>query len=270
MHEIKHKVKRANPPAVILAKARIQCVHSCVASNLGIAVAQPQPFDRPWAAWLYIGGVAQNVEGNRLQTVEIDLGMVGPAALGKQVQSEWHHVVGADPPQGWDNQLRNEPGVLLAYLQKWRHGPTSGVQVVPHFGATVGNVMTLLRAGGIVRLGNNMSGFGPDTIEPGGAMLQRTRLTDRQADFTQHEWYVFAGFDARAVGRNIFLDGNTFRTGPAVDRRILVYDFKAGVSMRIAPVRLSLTHVQRSEEFVTPLGGGGTQRFQSLNVSWEF
>jgi lipid A 3-O-deacylase len=196
--------------------------------------------------------------------------MVGPAALGKQVQSEWHHVVGADPPQGWDNQLRNEPGVLLAYLQKWRLGPTSGVQVVPHFGATVGNVMTLLRAGGIVRLGNNMSGFGPDTIEPGGAMLQRTRLTDHQADFTRHEWYVFAGFDARAVGRNIFLDGNTFRNGPAVDRRILVYDFKAGVSMRIAPVRLSLTHVQRSEEFVTPLGGGGTQRFQSLNVSWEF
>jgi hypothetical protein len=49
-----------------------------------------------------------------------------------------------------------------------------------------------------------------------------------------------------------------------------VYDLKAGFSMRIAPVRLSLTHVQRSSEFSTPSGRGGIQRFQSLNVGWEF
>ena len=176
-----------------------------------ITVAQPQPFDRPWAAWLYVGGVAQSVLGNRLQTVELDLGMVGPAALGKPVQTEWHKLVDADQPQGWGNQLRNEPGVLLAFLEKWRYGPTTGLQAVPHFGVTVGNVMTLARAGGIVRVGQNMSGFGPDTIEPGGAMLQRTRLTDNQSKGGGHEWYFFAGVDARVVGRNIFLDGNTFR-----------------------------------------------------------
>lgn len=235
-----------------------------------ITVSQPQPFDRPWAAWLYVGGVAQSVLGNRLQTVELDLGMIGPAALGKPVQTEWHKLVDADIPQGWGNQLRNEPGVLLAYLEKWRYGPTTGVQAVPHFGVTVGNVMTLARAGGIVRFGQNMSGFGPDTIEPGGAMLQRTRLTDSQSRDGGHEWYLFAGVDARAVARNIFLDGNTFRDSASVDKRAFVYDFKAGFSMRIAPVRVSLTHVQRSPEFSTPLGKSGVQRFQSLNVSWEF
>ena len=127
-----------------------------------------------------------------------------------------------------------------------------------------------MRAGGIVRVGRNMSGFGPDTIEPGGAMLQRTRLTDAQSQNGGHEWYVFAGVDARAVARNIFLDGNTFRDSASVDKRVFVYDFKAGVSLRIAPVRVSLTHVQRSAEFNTPLGKSGVQRFQSLNVSWEF
>jgi hypothetical protein len=235
-----------------------------------ITIAQPQPLDRPWAAWLYVGGVAQSVMGNRLQTVELDLGMVGPAALGKPVQTEWHKLVDADQPQGWGNQLRNEPGVLLAYLEKWRYGPATGVQAVPHFGATVGNVMTLARAGGIVRAGQNMSGFGPDTIEPGGAMLQRTRLTDSQSRNGGREWYLFTGIDARMVGRNIFLDGNTFRDSPSVDRRPFVYDFKAGLSMRFAPVRVSLTHVQRSPEFTTALGGSGIQRFQSINVSWEF
>lgn len=235
-----------------------------------ITLATPQPFDRPWAAWLYVGGVAQSVLENRLQTVELDLGMVGPAALGKPVQTEWHKLVGADQPQGWSNQLRNEPGVLLAYLEKQRYGPATGIQIVPHYGATVGNVMTLARAGAIVRAGRNMSGFGPDTIEPGGAMLQRTRLTDRQLEEGGHEWYVFGGFDARAVGHNIFLDGNTFRDGPSVHRRAFVYDLKAGISVRIAPMRFSLTHVRRSEEFTTPVSGGGRQKFQSINMSWEF
>lgn len=235
-----------------------------------LTVSQAQPFDRPWAGWLYIGGVAQSVLGNRLQTVELDVGIVGPAAMGKFVQTEWHNLIGADHPEGWSNQLRNEPGILLAYLEKWRYGPTTGVQAVPHFGITVGNVMTLARAGGIVRFGRNMSGFGPDTIEPGGAMLQRTRLTDRQAVSGEREWYVFAGVDARLVARNIFLDGNTFRDGPSVERRPFVYDFKTGFSTRIAPFRISFTHVLRSEEFTTPERGGGSQRFNSFNIGWDF
>lgn len=214
--------------------------------------------------------MAQSVVGNRLQTVELDLGVIGPAALGKPVQTEWHKLVDTDKPIGWGNQLRNEPGVLLAYLEKWRYGPESGVQIVPHFGVTLGNVMALVRGGGIVRFGQNMSGFGPDTIEPGGAMLQRTRLSDRHAADGRREWYVFAGVDARAVGRNIFLDGNTFRDGPSVDRRPFVYDIKAGISVRIAPVHVSITRIRRSEEFTTPLGGGGQQKFYSLNLSWEF
>jgi hypothetical protein len=235
-----------------------------------ITVAQPQPFDRPWAAWLYVGGVAQNVEGNRLQTVELDLGMVGPSALGKPVQSEWHNLVNADEPRGWSNQLHDEPGVLLAYLEKWRYGPASGAQAVTHFGITLGNVMTLARGGGMVRVGHNMSGFGPDTIEPGGAMLQRTRQFDSASARNAPEWYVFAGLDARLVARNIFLDGNTFRNSASVDRRVFVYDLTGGISIRVAPVRISLTHVQRSSEFDTPLGSSGIQRFQSFNVGWEF
>ena len=235
-----------------------------------ITTPLPQPFDRPWAAWLYVSGVAQSVAGNRLQTVELALGMVGPAALGKPIQTEWHKLVSADKPLGWHNQLGNEPGVLLAYLQKRRYGPDSGVQIVPHFGATFGNIMTLARVGGIVRFGRNMSGFGPDTIEPGGAMLQRTRNEDESPRGHNPEWYLFAGFDARLVGRNIFLDGNTFRDSASVDSRKFVHDLKAGLSLRLAPLRMSITHVERSPEFTTLAGNGAKQRFFSLNLGWEF
>lgn len=236
-----------------------------------ITISEPQPFDRPWAGWLYVGGVAQSVSGNRLQTVELDLGVVGQAALGEQVQKGWHEIVGADRPEGWHNQLRNEPGLVLSYLEKWRYGDPGRVQFVPHFGASLGNVSTLARVGGIVRFGRNMTGFGPDTIEPGGAMLQRVRLDDAPEQEKRREWYFFVGADARAVAYNIFLDGNLFRSGgPSVDRRPVVYDLKAGVSLRIPPARISITQIWRSEEFTTSLAGGGSAQFQSLNLSWEF
>jgi hypothetical protein len=115
-----------------------------------------------------------------------------------------------------------------------------------------------------------MSGFGVDTIEPGGAMLQRTRDDDDGASAGAREWYVFAGIDARVVAHNIFLDGNTFRDGPSVDRRRTVRDVTIGFSVRHAPLRVSLTRVRRSDEFSSAAGGGGRQRFLSLNLSWAF
>lgn len=234
-----------------------------------ITVAGPQPADRPWAAWLYVGGVAQRVEERKLQTVELDVGVVGPAALGRQVQTQWHQLIGVDEPLGWANQIPNQPGVLVAFVEKVKYR-TGNFEVVPHFGGSLGNVMTLARAGGIVRWGRNMTGFGPDTIEPGGAMLQATRVRSGEGGKSGLEWYVFAGADARAVAYNIFLDGPWFRTSPNVERRPLVYDWTAGVSVRVSTVRLSLTRVHRSEEFTTPTRGGGTQSFYSFNVGLQF
>lgn len=230
-----------------------------------IRKAENQPNDRPWAAWLYAGAAAQRVKANRLDSVELDVGMVGPAALGEQVQSAWHRLIGAPQPQGWANQIPNEPAFLVAYLQKRRYG-TGDVQVIPHWGATLGTVMTLARAGGILRLGHNMTGFGPDTIEPGGTMLQSIRRRANGEKRAGFGWYVFAGGDYRWVGRNVFLDGTLFRDSPRVDRRDTVYDLTAGVALRYRRLNLSLTRVRRSQEFV----GGKRQTFDSLNVGWEF
>ncbi|MGE5526613.1 MAG: lipid A deacylase LpxR family protein [Rhodospirillaceae bacterium] len=234
-----------------------------------ITVARSQPADRPWAAWLYVGGVAQRVQERKLQTVEIDLGMVGPAALGRQVQTEWHKLIGVDRPEGWANQIPNQPGVLIAYVEKLKFG-SRHFEIVPHFGGSLGNVMTLARAGGIVRFGRNMTGFGPDTIEPGGAMLQATRVQSGESGKSGVEWYAFAGLDVRAVAYNIFLDGPWFRDSPSVERRPLVHDWTVGVSARVSTVRVSVTRVQRSEEFTTPTRGGGTQSFYSFNLGVQF
>lgn len=228
-----------------------------------IRIAAPQPLDRPWAAWLYLGGVAQRVTGDRLDTVEVDLGVVGPAAAGRLVQTEWHKLIGVATPQGWNNQAPSEPAFLVSYLQKRRYGWDS-LDVVPHAGVTVGTVMTLARAGAVLRVGRHLSGFGVDTIEPGGVLLQNGRR--RGGD----EWYGFVGVDHRLVAYNIFLDGDVFHSGPSVERRPHVYDLTMGLAARVGMFRLSVTRVRRSEEFYTAASRGGTQFFHSINVGVEF
>jgi lipid A 3-O-deacylase len=233
-----------------------------------IKISTPQPDDRPWAGWLYVGGVAQRAKGNRLDTVELDVGMVGPAALGEAVQSNWHRMIGSPQPMGWDHQLRNEPAFLMSYLHKRRYA-YGDFEVVPHAGATVGTVMTMARAGGLIRYGYNMSGFGPDSIEPGGAMLHNMRK-ELTTEASGLEWYVFLGVDHRLVAHNIFLDGGVFRDGPSVSRRPHVYDVTAGWSLRLNALRFSVTRVRRSEEFYTPTSRGGHQTFDSINLGMEF
>ncbi len=233
-----------------------------------ITVAAPQPYDRPWAAWLYLGAVAQKATEGRLDTAEFDLGLTGPAALGRQIQTRWHDLIGVHEPQGWANQAPSEPGFSLTYLQKRRYGNDT-VDLVPHFGVTLGTIMDLARAGGIVRIGQRMTGFGPDTIEPGGAMLQGTRVAGH-AGLTGSEWYLFAGVDHRYVAWNTFLDGPVFHDGPSVDKRHHVWDVVAGANFRYKDVRFSWTRVRRSSEFHTAQGNGAVQRFDSLNLGFEF
>lgn len=235
-----------------------------------ITVSTPQPLDRPWAAWLYLGGVVQRVRGSHLDTTEIDIGMVGPAALGEAIQSRWHKLIGAPQPLGWHNQIPNEPAFLIAYLHKRKiELGTEHVEVVPHIGATLGTVMTLARAGGIIRVGQNMTGYGPDSIEPGGAMLQNTRRAE-EAKRQAFEWYGFAGADFRLVAHNIFLDGTVFHHSPGVSRNRIVHDLTGGLVARYRHVRFSLTRIRRSEEFAAPPGGGGAQVFHSINIGIEF
>ena len=99
-----------------------------------IAVSAPQPLDRPWAAWLYLGGVAQRARDDRIDTIELDLGLVGPAALGRDVQSGWHRLIGSPQPQGWQHQIPNEPAFMASWLAKGKQrlGSIGGLDVEAH------------------------------------------------------------------------------------------------------------------------------------------
>ncbi|PQA86236.1 hypothetical protein CW354_17960 [Marinicaulis flavus] len=47
-------------------------------------------------------------------------GVIGPAVLGDNVQYNFHRLIKGDRVNGWDNQLCNEPGLILSYERRWR------------------------------------------------------------------------------------------------------------------------------------------------------
>lgn len=233
----------------------------------------PNPDDRPYAGWLY-GRVSLISEVPRhVDRLELDLGVVGPASLAEQTQKAVHRIVpGARWPEGWDTQLRNEPGIVLSYEHVWRDerptrlGPFE-TDFSPHVAFSAGNVLTFAAAGATVRLGGNMPA-------PVGALVMRPTMsipyqegTDRQAGRPAFSWYLYASAEARAVARNIFLDGNSFVESPSVDKNPLVGGFQLGLTLRYGS--FGVTYAQN---FLTPefKGQKSLTNYGSLRLSYQF
>ena len=224
--------------------------------------------DRPYAGWLYGGATLLSETADQLDTVELDIGMIGPWAFAKQTQSDFHALIGVEKPQGWGNQLSNEPGVDLIYERKWRKFrdfDLAGLQgdIMPHLVGSLGNVFTYAGAGATIRLGDDLrDDYGAPRIRPalGGSSFFRAP--------EGFGWYVFAGFEGRAVARDITLDGNTF--GPShsyVNKEPFVLDGQLGFAIAYRSVRLTYSQVFRSKEYD---GQPKADSFGSLSLSVKF
>ena len=232
----------------------------------------PIPNDRPYAGWLYLGGsvtyqYSSPDENLAMQnTFAFEAGVVGPAAAAQQTQNTFHKQIGAGESHGWSNQLRNEPGVNLIGERRYRTNQLGlgGLEadIVPRIGASVGNVMTYGAAGGILRIGQGLANdFGPPLIRPS---LPGSEL------FQAHEfgWYFFIGGDGQAIGRNIFLDGNTFRDSAHVDKRNFVFEAQGGFAVLFPAARLSATFVFRSPDFEG--AGDRWDEYGAITLSFAF
>ena len=238
-----------------------------------ISRSDPSRDDRPYAGWLFagIGLVAANDQ--RLDKLELDVGVVGPYSLSDEVQTQWHDFIGITKPEGWGKQIRTEPGFALFYERSWRqlHDidltgiipiENFGVDMTPHVGGALGNVFIHGTGGVTFRIGDDLrNDFGPPKLRP------NLPGTDYFEPDDNIGWYLFAGAEARLVGRNIFLDGNTFRDSRSVDKIPLVGDFQIGIAITFWRARLSYTQVYRTKEF---RGQAGFTEFGSAALTVRF
>ncbi len=222
-------------------------------------VRPPDPKDRPYAGWLY-GGISflEETNGTALENLEIDLGIVGPGALGRQVQNDFHQFIDIHQAQGWSGQIQHEVGGVLSYERLWHvpvpfasssdGGVVDGIDIVPQVGGSGGNVFTYGEAGALLRIGHHLEAdYGPVRVRPA---LSGTDYFNPQYLDDDLGYYIYVGTQGRAVARNIFLDGNDFRQSASVQHKTFVADFQAGVAFFWSSrVRVDFSAVRRTREF---------------------
>jgi hypothetical protein len=211
--------------------------------------ADPPLDDRPYAGWLY-GTTGVGVEtDHQLDLFAITVGVLGPASYAEQTQKFIHKLVHTTDPQGWDTQLGNELGIYATYQHSWRELAAKTLlgldfDVAPHLGGALGNVYTYADAGFTLRYGEDLPrDYGPPRVQPGVLGSVFFEPTDR------FSWYLFGSVEGRAVARNIFLDGNTFKDSRSVEKEPFVADLQWGIVLTWHDYRLSFTDLIRTPEF---------------------
>lgn len=195
------------------------------------------PGDRPFGGWLYGGVQSSAVSHGDLTTLSAKLGVTGPPSFAQQLQVTFHQLVPSYiVPQGWGNQLKFEPGIIVTAEKKdfseLRAGLAS-LALIKSGSASVGNILTDLEAGLSLRAGMNSE-------HPW--MLEKHRGIGVHALF---------GVRGDLVLRNLFLDGNTFRSGPRVQHVPFVWQKEMGVGISIGSISLDYQQSVRSDEFTT-------------------
>jgi hypothetical protein len=240
-----------------------------------IAARRPIRDDRPYAGYLY-GGLRLYSEQLRphgvdgLQVWELNLGLIGPQSKADEVQNGVHDLIDVQRANGWDNQLHHEPAVNLYYERKWRFSNTldhAGHQLaaIPHVTAALGNIYTYAGGGVTVAVGRNLQAtWGPARILPAG---RGADFFDARRGGDNWYWMLFAGGEARAVARNLFLDGNSFQDSLSVNRKPAVGELQFGLEIGWDRYRLALTQVFRSKSFE---GQDSPDAFGSVTLSVQF
>lgn len=224
--------------------------------------------DRPYAGWLFGGIGYHSRNSNQLDSIAVNIGIVGSAALAQEAQDFIHDLRGFKKFQGWDNQLSNELGIAIVYEHKDRvlngiMAPGLGHDVITHFGASIGNVATYLNGGMEFRVGWNIPpDFGTSSLRTGGDNAAPGSGSNKHAGL-----HLFASLDARWVARDIFLDGNSFSNSHSVNKEPLVADLAAGVSFSTRDFKLSYAQISRTREFKLQQS---SHSYGSLSLSMTF
>jgi hypothetical protein len=228
--------------------------------------------DRPYAGFLYGGLALHSKTDTILDTLEITLGVVGPAAEAELAQNTVHDIRDIPTAKGWDNQLHNEPAVRFSWQRKWRRhsmelSDSLEYDLISHAGITLGNVRVSGSAGGEIRLGYHIpKDFGSDVIRAGAGVS--APVTGRSASgpepFGAH---LFARSQVEAVLYDIFLDGNTWKHSHSVDKKLVVADLSVGCAVNFNRIKLTYRHLFKTKQFDDQRQG---QTIGSLTLTLSF
>lgn len=223
--------------------------------------------DRPYASHASFDLGLINDLGNSYDSFQLSLGLIGPSTKGKEIQKFVHHNISGVDPKGWGNQLKDEVGISLIYEKKIKKifevSPLGyNVVISPNYGGSLGNFHTYLTSGLTMKFGYNAStDYEPPLIRP------NLPGSDYFSSKEKLSYYFFTGIEGRLVARNIFLDGNTFRSSHHIKKRVFNNGIQIGAAVVYNDVRIAYVHNFMSKEFK---GQRKRDEFGAFTISKRF
>ena len=220
--------------------------------------------DRPYAGRLLAFGARHfasadaGTPGHRLATVEVQAGVTGPSARGRQVQDFFHGFI-SSPETDWSRQRRDrfDGAVVVAETRELWRGAGSPWSVAGHAGANAGTVVGFLHGGLELRWG-----------APGSLASELLRhASTPQGKGAPAGFSAFAGASARRVWRNRLLEREADDPGLPLVRENVVGRIAAGGAWKAAWGTVSFAVAQETREIE---GQPWRGRFWSVQAALPF
>ncbi|MBI5767704.1 MAG: lipid A deacylase LpxR family protein [Verrucomicrobia bacterium] len=178
------------------------------------------PEDMPYSGLLLGTLTAGAQDAAKMDAFSLIAGLVGPSAMGEQMQRGVHQTIGSARPMGWAHQLHDEPILNLDYEHRWRVTTRGsrrgwGGDLIGQSAVAAGNLLSSATLG----LGGRWGWRVPDDFGLPPQFFGEESIGSRpfsEAAGDRGVW-LFALVNASAFANAIFWDGNTFRASHAID-----------------------------------------------------
>ena len=214
--------------------------------------------DRPYAAYLYASffRISNNPGRRQRLTTALEIGFIGPAAGGKELQTTIHRVTGNAEPRGWNYQVRNAP--IIGYRTRFEKQLAAGrhAELLGQAQASLGTLYTHAGTGLHLRAGR----MNPYFADP-----------DTHPALRSWELYGQATLEGCLIGYDATLQGSYFRSSnpytlPVGDVRRAVLRSSGGMVLAHGGLLFEATATWVSPEFA----GGRAHRWGQLGLTVAF
>ena len=221
--------------------------------------------DRPFAAYLYVGGrLNWFYKNGQVLRTSVQIGIIGPNALGKETQSFLHDNFGFYAIRGWQYQVANsfEVNSAVDYTELLIRMKNDKID---------------LSATGYVNVGTTFSGVGGGFLVRSGAINSfsnsasfNSRISSYFNGSPKKEFFFFARPMLHVVAYDATVQGGLFVAdkGPVTYRpRPIVFSQDAGVVFADDKWTFTFTLTVKTKEIKSP---AKPHQYGSIGISYRF
>lgn len=217
-------------------------------------VPDPKMHDRPFAGYAYASaGIGFFFKNESILKTSVQLGILGPSARGKEVQTNFHEKVlkAYYSVEGWEYQVKDEIGLNfdLSYQGLFYHSTNRLLDISGTSSLLIGNTLSGANAGLLIRFGN-MNPFYESSYA--NSRIKNKQLDNRK---TPLELFLFTKPQLNFAAYDATIQGGLFRTdkGPVTfGIKHWVYSQQIGVGFAWKRLSSKLIVTLKTKEVESP------------------